>query len=231
MKMRSIYILAAALMCVQTVLLAQAPPAQAPANAPPQPMSFFVTSVGLGDGGNLGGFVGADYHCQELAEKVGSTKTFRAYLSAQSFTGGMVAVNARDRIGKGPWYNANGQLVARNVAELHGDTLEQARLGNALGKQTAVTEKKEIIKGLGDTPNTHDILTGSTPDGKAFSDKTDHTCYNWTRNAMGSAQVGHSDRNGGGNSSWNSSHATRGCSQPNLVSTGGTGLFYCFAID
>jgi hypothetical protein len=199
--------------------------------AAPQPMSFFVTSVGIGDGGNLAGIVGADFHCQKLAQAVGSTKTFRAYLSVQSFTGGMVAVNARDRIGTGPWYNANGQLIARNVAELHGDTLEQARLGNALGKQTALTEKKEIVKGLGDTPNIHDILTGSTPDGRAFPDKMDHTCYNWTRNTIGSAQVGHSDRNGGGNSSWNSSHASRGCSQTDLVGTGGAGLLYCFAID
>jgi len=205
--------------------------AQAPANSPPQPMSFFVTSAGIGDGGNLGGLVGADFHCQKLAQAVGSTKTFHAYLSAQSFTGGMVSVNARDRIGTGPWYNVNGQLIARSIADLHGDTLDQARIGNGLGKQTALTEKKEIVKGLGDTPNTHAILTGSTPDGRAYTGGMDHTCYNWTRNSMGSAQVGHSDRNGGGNSSWNSSHATTGCSQTDLVSTGGAGLLYCFAID
>ena len=218
----------AAFVCAEVALVSVA--AQAPA-APPQPMSFFVTSVGLGDGGNLAGMVGADFHCQQLAEAAGSTKTWHAYLSAQSFTGGMVSVNARDRIGKGPWYNANGQLIARNVQELHGDTLEQARIGNALGKQFAVTEKKEAVKGLGDNPNTHDILTGSTPDGRAFPDKTDHTCYNWTRNTIGSAQVGHSDRQGGGNSSWNSAHGTQGCTQQDLVKTGGAGLFYCFAID
>lgn len=219
------------------LLSAQQPPAGQPpapgrggAQTPPQPMSFFITSAGKGDGANLGGLAGADAHCQALATAAGrGDKTWRAYLSTQ----GPNAVNARDRIGNGPWYNARGQRVGQNLAELHGDTIEQARVGNPLGKQLSLTEKSTPVNGVGDTPNQHDILTGSTPDGRAFTDGNDHTCGNFTSNAdgRGSAQVGHSDKQGGGNSSWNSAHPSRGCSQPNLVATGGAGMFYCFAIN
>ena len=196
---------------------------------PPQPMSFFVTSIGAGDGANLGSLAGADAHCQMLATAAGrGNATWRAYLSTQ----GPNAVNARDRIGNGPWYAPGGRRrVAENVAELHGDTLAQARLGNALGKQISLTEQGEVVNGVGDSPNQHDILTGSQPDGRAFTDGVDHTCSNWTSNGEGSAQVGHSDKQGGGNGSWNSSHPSRGCSQENLVGTGGAGLFYCFAAN
>ena len=212
---------------VAVVLVGAAAPAVAQQD--PQPMSFFVTSVGLGDGANLGGLEGADAHCQSLAAAVGrGNSTWRAYLSTQ----GPNAVHARDRIGSGPWYAHGGQRrIAEDVAWLHGDTLEQARLGNAIGKMIALTEQGEPVNGLGDTPNQHDILTGSMPDGRAYTDGEDHTCSNWTSNGEGSAQLGHSDTQGGNNSSWNSSHASRGCSQENLVSTGGAGLFYCFAID
>jgi hypothetical protein len=208
-------------------------PAQPPAGQPPppQPMTFFVTSVGSGNGANLGGLAGADRHCQQLATAAGAGNngTWRAYLSA-SASGGQPAVNARDRIGNGPWYNAKNQRVAQNVGELHGDTLEQARRGNNLTKVTAINEKGETINGVGDTPNRHDMLTGSQLDGTAFTDGADHTCGNWTSNGTGTAQLGHHDRTGGGNTSWNSTHASRGCSQENLVSTGGAGLFYCFAV-
>ena len=198
---------------------------------PPPPMSFFVTSVGKGEGANLGGLAGADQHCQMLATQAGSTKTWHAYLSTQA-ANGQPAVNARDRIGTGPWYNAKGQVIATNLGMLHGDTLEEARLGNILTKITAVTEKGDTITGFGDTPNQHDILTGSTPDGRAYTDGMDHTCSNWTSSAeTGSAQLGHFDRTGGGNGSWNSTHASRGCSQANLVATGGAGFLYCFAIN
>jgi hypothetical protein len=200
---------------------------------PQQPMSFFVTSVSLGNGANLGGLAGADAHCQKLASAVGAgDRTWRAYLSANA-SGNLPATNARDRIGKGPWYNARGGRVAQSVADLHGDTLEQARVGNTLTKATALTEKGESVKGAGDSPNEHDILTGSMPDGRAYTDGNDHTCSNWTSNAdgSGSAQVGHHDRTGGPNISWNSVHASRGCSQANLVSTGGAGYLYCFAAN
>jgi hypothetical protein len=202
--------------------------AQPPAQQPPQPMSFFVTSAGKGDGANLGGIAGADAHCQTLAAAAGrGNATWHAYISTQ----GSNAVNARDRIGSGPWYNARGQRVAQNVGELHGDTIEQARLGNALGKQFSLTEKNTVVNGVGDTPNQHDILTGTQPDGRGYTDGGDHTCNNWASNGQGTAQLGHSDKQGGGNSSWNSAHPSRGCSQANLVSTGGAGLFYCFAVS
>jgi len=206
--------------------------AQQPAQQPPQqPMTFFVTSAGSGDGAKLGGLTGADQICQTRAQAAGAgSHTWHAYLSTQA-SGGQPAVNARDRIGAGPWYNAKGARIAKDVGELHGDTLEQARLGSNLGKQTALTEKGALNNGVGDTPNTHDMLTGSQPDGRAFTDGMDHTCGNWTSNSTGTAQLGHSDRNGGGNNSWNSAHPSRGCSQDNLVSTGGAGLFYCFAIN
>ena len=198
---------------------------------PPQPMSFFVTSVGAGKGADLGGLAGADAHCQKLAEAAGSAgKTWHAYLSTNA-ANGQPAVNARDRIGQGPWYNAKGQRVAQNVADLHGDTLDAARLGNNLTKATAFTEKGDTIKGFGDQPNQHDILTGSMPDGRAYTDGADHTCKNWTSSSDGTAQLGHFDRTGGGNTSWNSTHASRGCSQDNLVSTGGAGFLYCFAVN
>jgi len=194
-------------------------------------MSFFVTSVGVGKGGDLGGLSGADAHCTMLAQAAGSTgKIWRAYLSTQARPG-QPAVNARDRIGQGPWYNAKGQPISQNQAELHGDTLEMAQRGSDLYKQSALTEKGAVVNGAGDTPNMHDVLTGSQLDGRAYTDNMDHTCNNWASSGMGSAQVGHSDRSGGGNTSWNSAHASRGCSQQDLVGTGGAGLFYCFAIN
>lgn len=209
------------------------PPVQQPqAKAPAQPMSFFVTSEGAGKGADLGGLLGADAHCQKLAEAAGAgNKVWRAYLSTQA-ANGQPALNARDRIGSGPWYNVRGVLVAKDVAHLHGDTLDAARLGNNLSRTTALTEKNESVKGAGDKPNEHDILTGSQPDGRAFTDAADHTCKNFTSSAAeGSAQVGHFDRTGGGNTSWNSAHGSRGCGQGNLVKTGGAGLLYCFAIN
>lgn len=212
---------------------AGAPPAGQPqaqgrgVQAPPQPMSFFVTSRGSGKGGNLGGIAGADAHCQALAAAAGAgDRTWHAYLSTQ----GPNAVSARDRIGEGPWYGAKGGRIAQNLAELHGDTLELARLGNSVTRITALSEKGEPISGAGATPNQHDILTGSQPDGRAYTDAADHTCANWTSEGTGAAQVGHHDRAGGSNTSWNSTHASRGCTQENLVSTGGAGLFYCFAV-
>ncbi len=188
-------------------------------------MSFFITSVGSGDGANLGGLEGADQHCTQLAESAGVTgKTWRAYLSTVAMTG-QEAVNARDRIGDGPWHNAKGVLVANDLDQLHSEA-------NMLGKETSLSETGAVINGRGDSPNMHDILTGSTMDGRASSDTTDTTCSNWTANAEGSAMVGHHDRQGGGANptSWNSAHASRGCSQENLQGTGGNGLFYCFAV-
>jgi hypothetical protein len=189
-------------------------------------MSFFVTSAGPGKGGDLGGIAGADQQCQRLAQAAGAAgKTWRAYLSTQ----GPGAVNARDRIGSGPWQNAKGVVIAKDVAELHGT--------NNLSKQTALTEKGETVNGGGDSPNMHDILTGSQPDGTAFATGEDRTCGNWTKSGQGAATVGHHDRQGLGtddaSKSWNSSHTSRGpdggCSQNDLRSTGGNGLFYCFA--
>jgi len=214
---------------VAAVLLTTAA-SMALAQNPPQPMSFFLTSAGPGDGAKLGGLEGADKHCQTLAAAAGSTKTWRAYLSQQA-AGGKTAVNARDRVGAGPWYNAKGAKVADNVGHLHGDTLDQARLGNNLTKMTVLNEKGEPMKGAGDTPNQHDVLTGSQPDGTAYPAGQDKTCGNWTSNADGSAQVGHFDRTGGGNTSWNAAHPSKGCSQQNLVATGGNGYFYCFATN
>jgi len=190
-------------------------------------MSFFITSSGPGDGAKLGGLAGADKRCQSLAAAVGAGKrTWRAYLST-SASGGQAAVNARDRIGQGPWYNAKGVRIAEDVADLHGDK-------NNLTKQTALTEKGEVVNGRGDQPNRHDILTGSQLDGTALAgDPANTTCGNWTSGGEGSAQVGHHDRQGGGDNatSWNSAHPSRGCSQENLRGTGGDGLFYCFAIN
>lgn len=194
------------------------------AQAPQEPMSFFVTSVGKGDGGNLGGLAGADAHCQALAAAVGrGNAQWRAYLS-QVGGGGLPQVNARDRIGKGPWYNARGQVIAWNVDDLHEDR-------NNIRKPTALNEKGEEIKGVGDQPNQHDVLTGSDSSGRVVPGNAAlTTCNNWTSNSEGNAIVGHTDRLGGPNASWNSVHSTRSCSQPDLVATGGAGLFYCFAV-
>jgi hypothetical protein len=191
-------------------------------------MSFFVTSAGPGNGADLGGLEGADRHCQALAEAAGAGgRTWRAYLSTQ----GADAVNARDRIGEGPWVNAKGVTIANDLAELHGE--------NNISKETALTETGEVVKGRGDSPNMHDILTGSQPDGTAFAEGEDRTCGNWSKSGQGAAMVGHSDRMGLNDTpeakSWNSSHPSRGpdggCSQADLQSTGGNGLFYCFAAE
>jgi hypothetical protein len=194
--------------------------------------SFFLTSAGPGKGGDLGGLAGADRHCQSLAQGAGAgAKTWRAYLSAQP-ADGQPAVNAKDRIGNGPWKNAKGVVVAKDVADLHS-------AGNNLTKQTALSEKGEVINGRGDTPNRHDVLTGSQADGTAFAAGDDRTCKNWTSSTQGAAMVGHSDRVGlrddDASKSWNTSHPSRGtdggCSQADLKSTGGDGLIYCFAAN
>lgn len=195
-------------------------------------MSFFVTSAGPGNGANLGGLAGADAHCQKLAAAVGAgNRTWRAYLSTSFIPPNTAPVHARDRIGKGPWYNAKGVLIARDVDDLHGP-------GNNITKQTALTEKGAIVNGRGDTPNMHDILTGSRADGTAFSSAPgmpEMTCGEWTKSGEGSAMTGHHDRTGlaadAWSMSWNSSHNTVGCSQDALRRTGGAGLFYCFAAD
>ncbi len=190
------------------------------------PMSFFVTSTGLGDGANLGGLAGGDAHCKKLAEAAGSNgRTWRAYLSTQVTDNKMRGISARDRIGNGPWYNARGDLIASDLDQLH--------ISPNLVKRTAVDENGNMVKGRGDKPNEHDILTGSKDDGTAYFpwEKGDHTCSNWTSNDKGSASLGHHDRHGGGNISWTAAHHSRGCSQDNLKSTGGAGLLYCFAAD
>jgi hypothetical protein len=194
-------------------------------------ISFFVTSAGPGKGADLGGLAGADRQCQQLAQAAGAgSRTWHAYLSAQA-ADSQPAVNARDRIGRGPWQNAKGVVVAKDLDELHG--------ANNLTKQTALTEKGDIVNGRGDTPNKHDGLTGTMPDGKAFPPGDDKTCHNWTSSTQGTAIVGHIDRQGlrddDASRSWNSSHPSRGpdggCSQADLRSTGGDGLFYCFAVN
>lgn len=195
-------------------------------------MSFFITSQGPGKGADLGGLQGADQHCQTLAQGAGAGgRTWRAYLSTQA-SGGAQAVNARDRIGNGPWMNAKGTVIAKSVDDLHS-------ANNNLNKQTALSEKGEVIQGRGDQPNRHDILTGSQPDGRAFAAGQDMTCGNWTSSGQGQAMVGHHDRMGlrddEPSKSWNSSHPSRGqdggCSQAALRGTGGDGLFYCFAAN
>ena len=202
--------------------------------APAQnPTTFFVTSVGKGDGANYGGLAGADAYCAQLAQAANLPaqpgRTWRAYLSAGA-ANGQPSVNARDRIGAGPWHNARGALIAANVADLHGDV---QRDRNSINKQQALSEKGQPIPGAGDTPNQHDILTGSDSHGRAIAGEMDTTCGNYTRNTdgSGSVMVGHHDRTGGANTSWNSAHGSRGCSQPNLVATGGAGLLYCFAAN
>lgn len=199
----------------------------AQAASPSPDMSFFVTSAGLGKGADLGGLAGADRHCQQLAAAAGAgKKQWRAYLSTTAGDGEK-AVNARDRIGKGPWYNFEGRLIARNVDELH--TL------NGINRMTALTEKGTKVNGRADSPNMHDILTGSTPDGKVAVGDKDTTCGNWTKSGDGSAIVGHHDRWGLRDDeparSWNASHPSRGCSQDNLRASGGAGMFYCFAAN
>jgi hypothetical protein len=188
-------------------------------------MTFFITSSGSGKGADFGGLAGADKHCQDLAAAAGAGgRTWHAYLSTQ----GPGAVNARDRIGKGPWRNAKGVVVANDLAELHGT--------NNLGKQTALTEKGDVVSGSGDTPVRHDILTGSKPDGTAFTGADDMTCGNYTKSGDGAVMLGHHDRRGTNpdpvaNQSWNSSHKSAGCSDAALARTGSAGLLYCFATD
>ena len=213
---------------VAAVALFAAPPASAQSAS----MTFFLTSNGPGNGANLGGLEGADKHCQALAQAAGAgAKTWHAYLSTQA-ADGKPAVNARDRIGKGPWQNAKGVVIAKDVADLHSAS-------NNLTKETDLTEKGEVSNGVGDKPNRHDVLTGSQPDGTAFAPEADRTCKNWTSSTQGAAMVGHADRKGlredDASHSWNSSHPSRGpdggCSQADLRSTGGDGLLYCFAVN
>ena len=195
-----------------------------PVQAQDTSMSFFITSVGSGKGGDLGGFEGADAHCATLAEAAGVTgKTWRAYLSTQEE--GKRGVSARDRIGEGPWMNAKGELIAANLDQLH--------VSPNIFKSTALDESGNLVNGRGDMPNRHDILTGSMSDGTAFfpRETEDRTCSNWTSSGEGSASVGHHDRHGGGNISWNAAHNSRGCSQEDLTKTGGAGLFMCFALS
>jgi hypothetical protein len=213
-------------LCLSASLVAAQPAYAQSANT-----TFFVTSNGIGNGANLGGLAGADNYCQTLAQAAGAgAKTWHAYLSAQA-ADGKPAVNARDRIGKGPWQNSKGVVIAKDVAELHA--------ANNLTKQTALSEKGDVINGRGDSPNRHDVLTGSQADGTAFPAGEDRTCKNWTSSTQGTAMVGHSDRIGlrddDASKSWNSSHPSRGpdggCSQADLKSTGGDGLLYCFAAN
>ena len=207
------------------------------ASAQQADMTFFITSVGSGKGADLGGLAGADAHCQTLAQAAGAgNKTWRAYLSTNG-RGGANAINARDRIGNGPWQNAKGVVIATSVADLHSDN-------NKMGKANALDEKGQPIKVRGDSPNMHDILTGSHKDGRAFPPNMDLTCNNWTSSGPGVAMLGHADREGnppvaGSQNiaaytetarSWNATHTSRSCSQPDLISTGGNGLFYCFAV-
>jgi hypothetical protein len=226
---RSVTMLGLALATTALVVaLLVAPSAQAQS----ADMTFFVTSNGPGKGADLGGLDGADAQCQKLAQAGGAAaKTWRAYLSTQA-ADGKPAVNAKDRIGKGPWQNAKGVVIAKDVADLHG-------AANNLTKQTALSEKGEVINGRGDTPNRHDILTGSQADGTAFAAGDDKTCKNWTSSTQGAAMLGHADRQGlrddEPSRSWNSSHPSRGpdggCSQADLKTTGGDGLLYCFAAN
>ncbi|MBT5030668.1 MAG: hypothetical protein HOM55_00055 [Proteobacteria bacterium] len=211
-------LLTIALVAVLSAPFLLTPGAMAQDNA----MSFFITSAGSGDGANLGGIEGADAHCQGLAEAAGAGGTWAAYLSTTGDNGG----NARDRIGSGPWYNANGVLIANDVDDLHSDNVQTS-------KENSLNESGAVVNGRGDEPNMHDIMTGSMMDGMASAAGGDSTCANYTGNGEGSVLVGHHDRQGGGDnpSSWNSAHGSRGCSQEDLQGTGGNGLFYCFATD
>src|SRR5579871_5154436 len=216
----------ACIVAVSAMLAAQ------PASAQSANMTYFITSNGPGKGADLGGIDGADKQCQTLAQAAGAGgKTWHAYLSTQA-ADGKPAVNAKDRIGKGPWQNVKGVVIAKDIADLHS-------ANNNLTKETDLTEKGEISNGDGDKPNRHDVLTGSQPDGTAFGPETDRTCKNWTSSTQGAAMVGHMDRLGlrddDASKSWNSSHPSRGpdggCSQADLKSTGGDGLLYCFAVN
>ena len=214
----------AALLALATPAQAQQGPASPTAQPNPANMTFFVTSTNPGRGGDLGGLAGADAHCQTLAQAAGAgRRTWRAYLSTQ----GAGAVNARDRIGRGPWTNARGEVVAMDLAHLHGH--------NNMSHATVLTEAGWQINSRRQQPNVHDVLTGSHPDGTAFAAAEDRTCRNWTLGEGGSAMLGHADREGlrldGGSVSWNSAHPSRGCSMEQLRPTGGTGLYYCFAVD
>jgi hypothetical protein len=218
--MRSSMLASAALLAVLVSGSAQAQQAN---------MTFFVTSEGSGKGGDLGGLAGADAHCQALATAAGAGagKTWHAYLSTNAAAPGG-AVNARDRIGKGPWQNAKGVVIATSVEDLHSDS-------NKISKESGLTEKGDVVKGVGDTPNQHDMLTGTGTDGKAFGGNLNLTCNNWTSSNFGAAMLGHVDRKGNADTvfqhSWVSAHMSRGCTQPDLVATGGAGLFYCFAAN
>ncbi|MEO8300159.1 MAG: hypothetical protein ABI608_00120 [Rhizomicrobium sp.] len=217
MKLGSSLLFAGAMVCVAGVAAVHAQSANS--------MSFFITSVGKGDGANLGGLAGADAHCAALAKAAGSSKTsWHAYLSATPVQGGAAPVDARDRIGKGPWVNAKGVTIARNPDDLHSAKLTKDMLLN---------EKGQLVNGAGDTPNTHDMLTGSDTAGRYLMIGTDSTCKNWTSNGEGSAMLGHHDGKGPNANrnftSWNAAHMSRSCSQPDLVATGGAGQFYCFA--
>jgi len=216
--------LAVAALAGSAIAQQQAQPGQQP-QPPPQPMSFFVTSVGKGDGANLGGLAGADAHCQTLAAAAGrGNVTWHAYMSAGA-QGANGVTHARDRIGRGPWFNAKGALIASNVDDLHQDR-------NNIRKPTALNEKGEEVNGVGNTPNTHDMLTGSDSTGRLVPGNVAlTTCNNWTSNKDGNAMLGHHDRLGGPNASWNSVHSSRSCSHADLVATGSAGLFYCFAVQ
>jgi hypothetical protein len=208
---------------VLTILTAALLVGMPPLSKQDHPMSFFITSVGSGNGADLGGLEGADRHCQMLAEAVGAGDLeWHAYLSTIT-PDGQADVNARDRIGGGPWYNAKGVIVAESVADLHSEN-------NRLSKENSLNEKGEVVNGRGDQPNMHDILTGSQLDGTAYTGEDYTNCGNWTESGEGSARLGHHDRTGGGDNptSWNSAHNSRGCSQENLRSSGGNGFFYCF---
>ncbi len=211
---------------ISTMLIALSISAPQVALSQANKLSFFVTSVGLGKGADLGGLAGADAHCSRLATAAGAgQRSWKAYLSVVALAG-QAQVNARDRIGTGPWHNANGVLVAHNVDDLHSDK-------NKLNKENSISETGAVIKGRGDQPNRHDMLTGSLLDGSASTSKVDTTCNNWSSSSgEGSALLGHHDRQGGNDrTSWNSAHDSLGCSQKNLQGTGGDGLFYCFAAD
>jgi len=219
MKLGSSLFFAGAMVCVAGVAAVQAQTASS--------MSFFITSVGKGDGANLGGLAGADAHCAALAKAAGSAKTnWHAYLSTTPIPNGSAPVDARDRIGSGPWVNAKGVTIARNVDDLHSAKLT---------KEMLLNEKGQLVNGAGDTPNTHDMLTGSDTAGRYLMIGTDSTCKNWTSNAEGSAMLGHHDGKGPNANrnftSWNAAHMSKSCSQPDLVATGGAGLFYCFAAN
>lgn len=224
----------APLISLTAILALAATPASAQAVKPDPKFSFFITSVSMGDGGNLGGLAGADGHCQKLATAVGAgNRSWRAYLSTQAMHGGPV-VNARERIGQGPWYNVKGEMIAQNLSHLHGDTIEEARAGNRITFRTALNELGKEINGHDDAPdlprqgdhNWHDIMTGTQWNGMAYADNVDHTCKNWTSNSEGSVQFGHHNR-----VHWNSIHGSNSCKHEEMLKETTGVLFYCFAAD